>query len=122
MSDITAANVKVTQTFADESPGLMQNGDSLNTPYITFGNGSLTYPTYGVPLPDLGQFRLKFGIKRIHITPTAFTHYWVYDPTPRTANPVAPNGTLRAYALNGGAQMSGAITANTKLYLTVIGA
>jgi len=122
MSDITAANVLVTQTFKDESPGLCQNGDSLNTPSVSIdGKGTLTYPTYGISVPDLSQFRLKFGITRILISPPADGYFWIYDKTVRTANPVAPHGTFRAFALNGGAEMSGVVAA-VVLDLIVIGA
>ena len=120
MSDIAAANITVTQDFPQEIFGLPM-GHSLMLPTLTFGNGSLTYPTYGIPVPDLKQFRLSANIDRILITPAVGTHYWRYDKTVRTASPVAPYGSLRAYALNGGAEMSGAITANTKLDLMILG-
>ena len=120
MSDIVAANITVTQDFPQEILGLPM-GHALMLPTLTFGDGSLTYPTYGIPVPDLKQFRLNDSIDRIHITPYVGTHYWRYDKTVRTANPVAPNGTLRAYALNGGAEMSGAITYATKLDLMILG-
>jgi hypothetical protein len=108
MADITQTDVKVTQGPKDESPGLCQNGDSLMRPSIAFGNATLDYPTYGIPVPDIAQFRLKFGITRIAVYPREFTHAWFYDKTVRTG---APYGTLRGYALNGGAEMSGAIAA-----------
>ena len=119
MSDITVANVTINQEFKDESPNLCQNGDSLNTPTASFGNGTLTYPTYGIPVPDLGQFRLRFSITRMLVLPQVPAGYlWFWDKTARTG---APNGTFRAFALNGGAEMSGAVTAVT-LNLIVLGA
>ena len=120
MSDIAAADITVTQDFPEEIFGL-PGGHSLMLPTLTFGDGSLTYPTYGIPVPDLKAFRLSANIDRIHITPYAGTHYWRHDKTVRTASPVAPYGTLRAYALNGGAEMSGAITSATKLDLMILG-
>ena len=56
MSDIAAANITVTQDFPQEIFGLPM-GHSLMLPTLTFGNGSLTYPTYGVPVPALKEFR-----------------------------------------------------------------
>ena len=120
MSDIAASDITVTQDFPQEIFGLPM-GHSLMLPTLTFGNGSLTYPTYGVPVPALKEFRLSSGIDRIHITPRVGTYMWIYDPTVRTASPVAPNGTLRAYALATGSEMSGAITSNTKLDLMILG-
>jgi hypothetical protein len=118
MADLVSTDVKVTQGPKDESPGLCQNGDSLMRPSVAFGDSALTYPTYGIPVPDIAQFRLKFGITRIQAYPRVFTHYWFYDKTVR-AN--APYGTLRAYAMADGAEMSGAVSP-TVLDLDVWGA
>jgi hypothetical protein len=119
MADIAQADVVVTQTHDDEDyTGQRTN---LMFPAVSFGNASLTYPTYGVPLPDLAKFRLKSYIKRLYITQPTGSYRWVFDKTARSANPVAPHGTLRAYALGDGAEMSGAIPA-TALDLEIRGA
>jgi hypothetical protein len=119
MSAITQADVTVTQTMDDED----YTGQRTNRmfPVVSFGDSQLTYDTYGIPLPDLSKFRLKFYIKRIHIQTPPGAYMWTFDPTARAANPVAPYGTLRAYSLNGGAEMSGAVAA-TSLPLEIVGA
>lgn len=105
---ITSTNIVVTQGNRDESPGLAQNGDSLMRPTITFGAASgKSYDTNGIPVPDIAKFRLKFGITRLFISQIPGSYEWVYDKTVRTANPVAPYGTLRAYARAGGTELSG---------------
>lgn len=112
MGDIAQAGVVVTQTSNDED----YSGQRLNRmfPSIAFGNGSDTYPTYGIPLPDISQFRLKQFIKRLYIQQPPDGYEYRYDPTVRTANPVAPYGTIRIFQGNGGT-VSGATFTGTPL-------
>ena len=57
MGDLTAANVTVAIVFKD-----MARKTRLNVCTITFGNGALTYPTNGVPMPDKKIFGMgRFG-------------------------------------------------------------
>ena len=99
MADIAQKDVVVTQTSNDED----YSGQRLNRmfPKIAFGDGTLTYPTYGIPLPDISQFRLKQFIKRLHIQQPPDGYEYRYDETVRTANPVAPYGTIRIFQSNG---------------------
>jgi hypothetical protein len=34
---------------------------------LTFGNGALTYPTAGVPLPAVGAFGMRVTMQQLHI-------------------------------------------------------
>ena len=112
MADIAVKDVVVTQTSNDED----YSGQRLNRmfPKIAFGDGSMTYPTYGIPLPDISQFRLKQFIKRLYIQQPPDGYEYRYDPTVRTANPVAPHGTIRIFQGNGGT-VSGATFTGTPL-------
>ena len=88
---------------------------------LGFGAASLkSYDTYGIPCPPPGDFGMLKGIIRIEIQRPPTAYDYVYDPTARTANPVAPNGTIRIYVRNGGAEFSGDVPV-TALPVTVIG-
>ena len=112
MADIAVKDVVVTQTSNDED----YSGQRINRmfPKIAFGDGSMTYPTYGIPVPDISQFRLKQFIKRLYIQQPPDGYEYRYDPTVRTANPVAPYGTIRIFQGNGGT-VSGATFTGTPL-------
>ena len=122
MSAIAQADVTVTQTSDDED----YSGQRTNRmfPVLAFGDGNLTYDTYGIPLPDLSKFRLKQYIKRIYFQPPPDGFVYRYDPTVRTANPVAPYGTIRIFKSAGSAaamaEISGAVPA-TSLKLEIVG-
>ena len=70
-------------------------------PSITFGDGALTYDTYGIPVPPPGDFGMLNEILRILIQAPPDGYEYRYDPTPRTATPVAPYGTIRIFQSNG---------------------
>lgn len=75
---------------------------------ITFGDGALTYPTGGVPLPEIGQFGIKCELQRLFVQqPVANGFVYKYDAenhkikiytqgftTGSTAPAVAENGAL----------------------------
>lgn len=110
MADITAADVVVTQTHDDED----YSGQRMNRmyPIIAFGNGILTYPATGVPLPDKIKFRLKSFVKRLFIERPPAAYDYVFDAT---------NWSIRIYVRATGAELSGAVPATT-LPLMVEGA
>ena len=83
-------------------------------PSITFGDGALTYDTYGIPVPPPGDFGMLNEILRILIQAPPDGYEYRYDPTVRTANPVAPYGTIRIFQGNGGT-VSGATFTGTPL-------
>lgn len=104
MADIVQANVVVTQTSDDED----YSGQRYNRmfPQIAFGNGALTYPANGIPLPDISQFRLKRNIKRLYIQQPPDGYEYRYDPTVRVG---APYGTIRIF--QGGAVVASTVAA-----------
>lgn len=54
---------------------------TISLPDITFGDGSKTYPTGGVPLPGIGHFGLKKEIQRLFIQqPSKNGFVYKYDP------------------------------------------
>ncbi len=118
---IAVVDVAVNQTSSDENPNLLQRWH-LMTPQIAFGAASgKSYDTNGIPLPPLNNFRLKQSIYRMpSLQPVAPDgKVYQYDPTPRAANPVAPNGTIRIFT--GGTEFSGDVPVTT-LNLEIIGA
>ena len=60
MADLTAANVTVVI-----SKPTIQNGFRANLVTITFGDGALTYPTGGVPMPAFGVFGMVRNLLNI---------------------------------------------------------
>jgi len=86
MADLIATNVAVTLDPRD----LDYSGQALTKSYpsIAFGDGALTYPANGVPLPDKGEFGMKKAIKRVFIQPPLNGYIYKYDKT---------NHTIRIY-------------------------
>jgi hypothetical protein len=82
-------------------------------PDIVFGDAALTYDTYGIPVPSPGAFGMLNETMRIFFQNPPTAYDYVYDPTVRTANPVAPNGTIRMYLRSDGSEFSGAVPATT---------
>lgn len=81
---------------------------------LAFGDGGSTYDTYGIPVPPPGAFGMLNEILRIVIQDPPDGYKYVYDPTARTANPVAPNGTIRIFQANGAGTISfSALAAHT---------
>lgn len=67
MPALTAANVTVTLNpeDIDRSPG---GTIGIRTfPTVQYGNGVLTYPALGIPMPALDKFGFEFAIKRAYI-------------------------------------------------------
>lgn len=121
MSAIAIANITITLRAWDVH---YPPNEIKSYPTMAFGNGVLTYDTYGIPIPSLGDLGMQKGITRIHIQAPPDGYFYVYDPTVRTANPVAPYGTIRFFKSKGSAgamtEFSGAVPA-TSLPLTVFG-
>ena len=91
--DLTQADVAVTMDPGDYD---LSPQDRMRTyPSISFGDGSKTYPTYGVPLPDAQKLGMRLGeMKRLNITQPPDGIDYRHDKTVRTG---APNGTIRIY-------------------------
>ena len=93
MGDLVQADVLVTLDPLDcyNPPGML----NVSFPSIAFGDSSKTYPTYGIPVPDMGLLgKFEKAIKRIIITPPADGYKYGWDKTVRTG---APFGTIRMY-------------------------
>ena len=108
MADLTASNITVNMTSGydkDTSPDGRVGEIAYAT--MTFGNGVLTYPANGIPMPAPGQFgknRLvpyRWVDFRKPVLATVNLDYR-YDPTVRTG---APYGTLRIIVLSTGAEL-----------------
>jgi hypothetical protein len=119
MPPIAQANVNVVQTTSDED--YIGQRTNMMTPIMSFGNGVLTYDTYGIPLPNLNAFRLKTWIRRLFIQEPPGIYKYFFDPTQRAANPVAPYGTIRIFVMSTGQEFNGAPAA-TSLPLLIWGA
>ncbi|MFA5381973.1 MAG: hypothetical protein WC356_02320 [Candidatus Micrarchaeia archaeon] len=68
---------------------------------LTFGagDGSLTYPTNGVPAPAPGNFGMNMPVpyRWMDIRQPGDGYDYRYDSTARAADPVAPYGTIRIF-------------------------
>lgn len=75
------ASTDVTVSLPPRDRDIVPSGPKLMSfPSITFGNGSLTYPAGGVPLPDKSVFGFKKQIDRIFIQqPAANGFVYKYD-------------------------------------------
>ena len=120
MADLAATDITVTITPGydlDTSP----DGRIGKRAYATlaFGDGALTYPTNGIPLPAPGKFGMNMLVpyRWINIRQPVSDAGWTYDATVRTG---APYGTLRAVVLSTGVEMAGAVAA-TSLAVEVTG-
>lgn len=84
MPALTAADVTVTVDRRDIArQGRMR--ESYGT--LTFGDGALTYPTGGIPLPEIGKFGFKRRLQALQVLGVneRTTDYQVrYGPASRT--------------------------------------
>ena len=67
MAAITAADVTVTVNQQDRDCAGVDAFKNFTLATVAFGDGSLTYPTGGVPLPAIGSFGLHKGIDFVAI-------------------------------------------------------
>lgn len=91
MPDIAASNVAVTVEHRQ-----IEGKKRRNRIKIAFGDGSLTYPSGGVPMPGFEKFGMKRNIDFLILTDAANGNglVWKYDQT---------NRKLRGYWAFGGA-------------------
>ena len=108
MADLVATDVTVSLIQQDQD--FLSMGKRVSFPSIAFGDGALTYPAGGIPLPAIGALGMKKEIKRMHIEQPANGNNYHYDHT---------NHKLRIFTATA-TEATGAIAAIT-LYLTVIG-
>lgn len=98
MADLAASDVTVVVEFRER-----YNKRRHNRVKLTFGNGTLTYPAGGVPLPAFGLFGMKRNIDYLIMTDTndAVGLIWKYDQD---------NKKLRAYVQGFAHGAGGAVT------------
>lgn len=90
MSAIASTDVTVTCNQQDRNCAGAGAFKDFVVATVAFGNGSLTYPTNGVPLPAIGYFGLHKGIDFVAIqSPPGDGFVYKYDAT---------NHTIRIYA------------------------
>jgi hypothetical protein len=78
MTAIAADNVSVSLAARDLQ--VTAGSKIFCLPTVTFGNGTLTYPAGGVPLPGIGQFGFKRQVDRLIIQqPSANGFVYKYD-------------------------------------------
>lgn len=74
------ASTDVTITLAAQNVDVMPGMKTVCLPTIAFGNGTLTYPTGGVPLPAIGKFGMKRELQRLLLQqPSANGFVYKYD-------------------------------------------
>jgi len=85
MPPITSADVTVTVSAPDRDIGGGGVFKNITLASIAFGNGTLTYPTGGVPLPAIGNFGYKRELKFVGIQePSANGFVYKYDDAAHT--------------------------------------
>ena len=69
------------------------------------GDNSLTYPAYGVPLPDPGKFGMNLPVpyRWVDFRYPVNGFLYTYDATPRTG---APYGTIRIIVASNGVEVA----------------
>lgn len=74
------ASTDVTITLAPQDADVMTGLKTISFPTIAFGNGTLTYPTGGIPLPAIGKFGMKRQLKMLLLQqPSANGFVYKYD-------------------------------------------
>ncbi len=81
MAAITAADVTVTLNLDDFDRTPDGRVGIRTFPAVTFGNGVLTYPALGVPMPAIGKFGFHFAIKRAYIENPGNGYIYSFDRT-----------------------------------------
>lgn len=80
MAAIASTDVTVTVNAGDREMAGGGAFKNLTLATVAFGDGSLTYPTGGVPLPAIGAFGLRAGIDAALVIPPAGDGYvYKYD-------------------------------------------
>jgi hypothetical protein len=91
MADLAASDITVTlQALASGRKSSIENGRRRTLAKLAFGNGTLTYPTDGVPLPGYASFGMVRSLSHVTIVDQddAQGIIWKYD---------FENKKLRAY-------------------------
>jgi hypothetical protein len=110
MGAMASTDVTVTVNQQDRNCAGVDAPKNVVIATIAFGDGSLTYPTNGIPLPAIGNFGLHKGIDFMAIQGKLGAGYeYNYDAT---------NHSIEIW--NAGTELSGAVAATT-LKLLIFG-
>ena len=109
-ANLVAANVVITTNPAHDVDIIPCGMGRHVYALLSFGagDGSLTYPANGIPMPAPGQFDMNFSVpyKWVAIMQpvgASANILWGYDPTVRIG---APYGTLRGIVISTGAEIA----------------
>jgi hypothetical protein len=112
MADLVANDVTVTLNPEDTD---FMTFNKVVMPTIAFGNGALTIPAGGIPLPDLAYFGLNKAIKGILPIPNGDGRSYVYDKANHKLAVFAPGGSGIQTYNPGGGDIFGAVNADSKI-------
>lgn len=79
MAAITAADVTVTLNPEDIDRSPDGRIGIRTFPTVQYGNGVLTYPALGIPMPAIGKFGFHFAIKRAYIENPGNGYIYSFD-------------------------------------------
>lgn len=79
MTALAATDVVITLPVQDVD--ISRGAKVISLPTIAFGDGALTYPTGGVPLPAIGKFGMKRQLQRLFLQAPLNGMVYRYDPT-----------------------------------------
>jgi hypothetical protein len=117
MADLAATNVTVALLPQDID---LSGVKTVTYPTIQFGDGLLTIPAGGIPLPDKGKFGMKREIKRLVPVGSGGSGY-VFEYNAATHKLLAFMGNFDAMADGPLVEATGVAIAATTLPLIVIG-
>lgn len=113
MPAITANDVTVTLT--QQGQEFLGMGSRVSMPAIAFGNGALTYPAGGIPMPALGYFGLHKAIFRAVVLPNGDGKDYVFNRITHKLMIIARGAEgLQTYTPGGG-DIAGAVNADSIL-------
>lgn len=90
MAALTADDVTV--TLLPEDVDFTQQLRKLNLVTLSFGDGSKTYPSGGIPLPDKGRFGMSREIRFMLFADPNNGYLYVYDRTHHKLRIYFPDG------------------------------
>lgn len=117
MPALTAANVTITSlaTFNPRTgPFVLDDGRRRWMVGIAFGNGALTYPALGVPMPVPGQFGFTNFLETLDLIDPSNSDAFLYKYD-------QVNQKIRIYTTSTNTELGAVAVAATTLYAEAIG-
>ncbi len=110
MAELASTDITVTVNAQDRNCAGVGANKDIVVATIAFGDGALTYPTTGIPLPAIGAFGLHKAIDFMAVQGALGVGYsYAYDST---------NHSIEIW--DAGTELTGAVAATT-LKLLIIG-